>query len=143
MRLSYDSYFRETLFKDTRKDPNELNKLCTFRQFKTVIKYEPYLNCNLPKSIICNYTKLCISAHKLNIETARYIKAPLPQRTQQKLVARKCVNCDLMKDEDEIHFLLECPKYNNIRQEFLNQVFAALQKHQITRHKPIVYLVDV
>ena len=124
MKLSYDRYFRTQLFNDIRKDPNELNKLRTFRQFKTVIKYEPSLNSNLPRAMISDYTKLHISAHKLNIETARYIKAPVAQRTQQKLLARRCTNFDLMKDEDEKHFLLECPKYNTIRQEFLENIFS-------------------
>ena len=124
LRLFYDYYFRETLFNDNRNDPSEKSKLRTFRLFKNTIKYEPYLSLRINKNIIKKYTQLRLSAHKLRIETSRYIKAPSATRTQEKLSARICKNCTLNKDETELHFLLECPKYDRCREEYLKQIIA-------------------
>ena len=131
LKQSYDSYFRNSLCNDTRKDPNERNKLRTFRLFKQYIKYEPYLNLNMNKNTIKHLTRLRLSAHKLNIETARYVKAPKETRLEQKKLARKCTNCNLSCDEDEIHFLLECDKYYRIRTAFLDKVYESCSN---TRH---------
>ena len=137
MKIVYDTYFTTNIFNDTRKDPNEKNKLRTFRQYKNTINYEPYLNINLPKTYITNYTKIRISAHKLNIETARYIKAPLNERTQLKLKARQCTKCNLDADEDEAHFMLKCPKYNALRQEYLSKVFAFCKNTEILNEQQL------
>lgn len=122
LKSSYNRYFCNLLFNDTRKNSNEGNKLRTFRLFKHNIKYEPYLNLKIKKNIMKKFTQLRLSAHKLQIETARYIKVSPDIRTEQKLLTRICKNCEMNKDETEIHFLLECPKYENIRQRYINEV---------------------
>ena len=48
-------------------------------------------------------TKFRISSHQLEIECGRYRKIPASQRI--------CKLCNL-EVEDELHFLLECPKSN-------------------------------
>ena len=48
------------------------------------------------------------------IETGRH--------KQLKIEERICKSCHLRKIEDEIHFLLECPAYDNIREEFLKKL---------------------
>ena len=52
-------------------------------------------------------THFRISAHKLEIETGRYVitnpKTPLENRL--------CKQCNLSEIEDEEHFLINCPKY--------------------------------
>lgn len=58
-------------------------------------------------------TKFRISAHQLRVESGRYVGL---SRT-----LRICMNCALNVVEDEIHFLLNCPKITTIRELlFLN-----------------------
>ena len=59
-------------------------------------------------------TKLRLSGHKLEIETGRYSNTAPEDRL--------CTYCKLMGHnvvEDEIHFLVRCPMYADIREELL------------------------
>ena len=82
------------------------NKLRTYSKFKTIFKQEEYLNIKdfKMRSILTHFR---ISAHKLEIETGRYVitnpKTPLENRL--------CKQCNLSEIEDEEHFLINCPKY--------------------------------
>ena len=58
------------------------------------------------RSTICKYR---ISAHSLAIEKGRYKN--IPQK------ARLCTKCESGQIEDEVHFFIQCPKYNIYRQE--------------------------
>ena len=60
-------------------------------------------------------TKFRLSDHELNIEKGRH--------KDIKRQERFCPCCSLKKQiENETHFLLECPYYNNLRQEFMVNV---------------------
>lgn len=120
----YEPYHKELLYNDNRKDPNEKNKLRTYRTFKDNIKYEPYLNLDINKTLIKHYTQYRLSSHKLQIEVARHIKLGknTTERNKKKLEARKCKICKDY-DEDEKHFLMLCPGYNDERAEFLNTIY--------------------
>lgn len=81
------------------------NKLRTYRLFKNVYECEPYLQCISDfktRQIICKFR---ISNHRLAIETGRF------KNTQ--LEDRKCYECN--KLEDELHFLTECKRFNDLR----------------------------
>ena len=54
------------------------------------------------------FVKLRISNHKLNIESGRYDKISSCDRI--------CPVCGL-NIENEIHFLLNCPKYSSVRDD--------------------------
>ena len=54
-------------------------------------------------------TKFRVSAHKLSIETGRY-DAVIRNN-------RKCAKCNLDEIEDEFHFILKCPYYDDIRKQ--------------------------
>ena len=121
LNTCYNIYHRDTINNDTRKDPNEKNKLRTYRLFKENIKYESYLDLDINKSLIKKYTQLRLSAHKLQIELARHIKTTPNDRNTQKLQARKCKLCH-SSDEDEIHFVMQCPSYNTERTKYLTDI---------------------
>ena len=59
-------------------------------------------------------TKIRISAHSLAIEVGRYNKTPIE--------ARFCQHC-ASEIENEIHFILKCPKYNTLRQGTYSNLF--------------------
>ena len=123
LKQSYDTFFRTAIFDDQRRDPNEKNKLRTYRLFKRTIRYEKYLELNISKNIMKKFTQLRLSAHKLCIETARHIKVSMSTRNEQKLKARKCKLCETNNDEDELHFLMFCPKYNKQRNILLSEIY--------------------
>ena len=53
-----------------------------------------------------------LSDHSLTIETGRHKKTWLPKEK------RLCVHCNLAQEETEAHFLLSCPKYLSIRNQY-------------------------
>ena len=63
------------------------------------------------KKLIC---KLRLSSHCLCIETGRYKNVPLERRI-----------CSMCKSdvEDEYHFMLKCPAYNNLRKRYLKPYY--------------------
>ena len=65
--------------------------------------YKPYI------------TRYRICAHNLNIETGRFYKIDR--------CARLCTNCDHRAIEDEYHFILECPKYVDIRNKYIKTYY--------------------
>ena len=68
-------------------------------------------------------TKLRISSHRLKIETGRYLKLEVNKRL--------CNKCDLIKIEDKIHFLLECPSTSTDRQDSSDKLFWLLNCESI------------
>ncbi|MCG8049040.1 MAG: hypothetical protein N0E48_26130, partial [Candidatus Thiodiazotropha endolucinida] len=60
-------------------------------------------------------TKLRLSSHNLLIETGRH--------RQIERADRKCVYCNLNDIEDELHFILICPQYTDIRQLFIKKYY--------------------
>ena len=107
----YKSVWSKELFNDN-KHVSSGNKLRTYRLFKDKYIFEPYLNWGSysQRRII---TKFRISSHNLEIERGRYKNIPAEQRC-------KLCNLDI---EDEIHFLLECPKLANSRCEILERIY--------------------
>lgn len=58
--------------------------------------------------------KLILSSHCLTVETGRYSNIPLERRL--------CSVCT-SEIEDEYHFILKCPFYCNLREEFLKKFY--------------------
>ena len=59
-------------------------------------------------------TRLRISAHRLKIETGRYIKLDRSERL--------CDKCSAGAVEDEQHFLIKCSKFNEYRNNLFQTV---------------------
>jgi hypothetical protein len=68
------------------------------------------------------FVYLLISSHNLEIEHGRYFNIPADQRI--------CKLCKLTV-EDEIHFLLECPKLEEARHDNLYNIENKYKKFQI------------
>ena len=89
-------------------------KLRTYRLFKTDFKCEEYVSTNLAKyerSVLC---QLRTGILPLRIETGRYVGEPIERRV--------CKFCDLGTTEDEIHFIMTCDLYDQIRTEVLGDI---------------------
>ena len=83
----------------------------------------PYLRQINSKKNKIILSKLRTSNHQLEIERGRYKKIP-PEN-------RFCHQCNLGEIEDELHFLLKCPKFENERIKFLDLIYS---KFPNTRH---------
>ena len=83
-------------------------KLRTYKLFKKTLEFEPYLHITNSK-IGSAISKFCTSAHSLEIERGRYAK---PKTPAEKWI---CNVCDHEAVEDEFHFLIQCPLYQEER----------------------------
>ena len=59
------------------------------------------------------------SSHKLIIEKGRYVNLERNQRV--------CSICNLNDIEDEFHFILRCPAYNDLKKKYLKQRYCNRQ----------------
>jgi hypothetical protein len=96
------------------------NKLRTYAIFKRDYTMDKYLKCSLSKNITSAIAKLRTSTHNLAIETGRYVRPKLPPER------RICKCCNLNLTENEIHFIFNCPAYEELRQD-LSYSIAHLQ----------------
>ena len=101
--------FTQDLFND-RNNVNG-NKLRTYRLYKDSVEAEPYVTCQLPRSVRRTLSQFRSGALPLAVETGRYSRPQVP------LNDRLCKFCALNSVEDEIHFLMVCPLYTDIRYE--------------------------
>ena len=92
------------------------DKLRLYRQFKQHFGHEPYLNFIKSPGIRVALTRLRLSSHCLEIEMGRY-----PPRRPVHL--RLCQQCDLQETEDELHFILVCPKHEVLRHRYIPKDF--------------------
>ena len=108
---------RKTLkqFENIRK--NKTAKLHFLSNILGIFKLQNHLEFPLSKEHRYFLTKIRISAHSLNIETGRYNGTPHEQRL--------CKFCP-SSVEDEKHFILHCPKYQNIRNSY-NTLFQSIR----------------
>ena len=93
----------------------KLEKLRMFKNFKSSYKLEKYLNLNLDKHVVFNFSKLRISNHRVEIERGRYKNLPAEERF--------CKICnDNISVEDEFHFVMKCTAYSVLRHRFFNAI---------------------
>ena len=78
--------------------------------------FKPYLNCVTVKKYRFAFSRLRVSSHRLAIESGRWHKANIIPLNE-----RKCQYCN--KLEDEFHFVLECPLYNDFRKNLIKRYY--------------------
>ncbi len=88
-------------------------KLRTYCKFKTVFETEEYVTFNHNRKERSLLAQFRLGILPLCVETGRYTRLPLEERV--------CFNCNGII-EDEKHFLLDCPVYNDLRLNFLDKV---------------------
>ena len=112
LSMVFSRCWKEELFRDTRKNVNQKNKLRTFRLFKNNFKFETYLSIGSFAQRI-SLCKFRIGDHQLEIELGRH--------KHQSECERICKLCN-ENVEDEIHFLLSCPKLESVRAPFIKKI---------------------
>ena len=79
-------------------------------------KCQTYLNALNIEKYQRSLCKFRVSAHRLEVETGRWtkpVKTPLNERI--------CFICGVL--EDEFHFILECPLYSDLRQNYIQRYY--------------------
>lgn len=128
----FEESWKNKLFDDDRQQGYG-NKLRTYRKFKTIFSKEAYLNTIKSfetRKQLCNFR---VSNHKLQIETGRHNNIALENRL--------CDQCHVL--EDELHFLIECSKYNTQREELFNIVSNSCQIFStLSNENKMIYLMS-
>ena len=104
----YDQYLQKW-FSELRT----MSKLSTYNSFKSGFAIEKYLSCNTNEKYRIALTRLRCSSHSLEIEVGRYHY----NRTDRQ--KRLCKLCNMNMVENEYHFVLVCPAYNDLRRQYL------------------------
>ena len=101
------------LFKLESKSKKGNNKLRTYNTFKKDFVSECYVFTTMPRCHRSAMAQIRCGTAPIRLETGRYEGIPVEQRT-----------CPLCKEavEDELHIILECPVYNDVRHELLNKL---------------------
>lgn len=88
--------------------PNQRNKLRTYKMFKNDYGAESYVTSVISRSHRSALAKFRCGVAPLRIETGRYERLPPGERS--------CFNCANLI-EDELHVLIRCPLYQDLREE--------------------------
>ena len=114
----FECYWRRYINSDFSKGkPPRGNKLRTYRTIKHKFKREQYLSLQDPM-LRAEMARLRLSAHKLNIETGRY-------NSKNKYIPpdeRLCTCCSMKTCESELHFLIACPAYSDLREKLFTEI---------------------
>ena len=99
---------------DDTKNPENGNKLRLYRLFKERIHTEHYAQQNMPREWRKYLARLRSGSLQIKIETGRYENIPLSERL--------CSFCNDNHIEDEVHVLLSCTLYDDLRYELLEHM---------------------
>ena len=90
-----------------RIDVNDSPSLYLYKELKPIFERSIYLDKIVNSKFRNIIAKLRLSSHVLFIETGRHQNIQRNERT--------CTFCSMNEIEDEYHFVLICPLYDNIR----------------------------
>jgi len=91
------------------------SSMILYKELKPVFERSSYLDIVDNKKHRNIIAKLRLSSHKLFIETGRHQNIDRDQR--------KCILCNLNDIEDEFHFVLKCPYYNDVRNALIPKYY--------------------
>ena len=94
---------------------NELPKAITYILFKSSPNLEKYTSAIPNQKHKIALCRLRVSSHNLMIEKGRHYRPKLEREE------RKCPNC-MNVVEDECHFIINCPLYNDNRSELIQEI---------------------
>ena len=106
---------QDTFIQNWQSRINNSSRALFYRNIAN-FQFKPYLEkINISKFSIA-LSRLRVSSHRLSVETGRWVK---PKSIP--LGERKYISCNTL--EDEFHFVLECPAYDNLRKVYIPKYF--------------------
>lgn len=116
------------------RDIQNVAKLRTYRLYKTDFETEKYLCLNLNKNERSMLAQFRTGILPLRVETGRYIGEPLANRL--------CRLCDSQSVETEMHFLLFCAQYNDIRNTVFDNLITDSHYLDLSNVGKLKYLLN-
>ena len=108
LQNKYSEYWKNEIFSSSRPE--------FFSKIKENFVEEPFLNEVKNYDVKRNFFKFRTSNHSLFIETGRYCRPILPR---EKRICKFCKNDEI---EDELHLLLKCSLYADLREIFFQKI---------------------
>lgn len=106
------------VFIQTWKTDLTANQVLTlYGHYKDNFQYEEYLDISVCRKYRSAITMLRLSSHSLRIETGRHGQNRIARRE------RLCQMCTKVDIEDEYHFVLVCPVYNELRVKYISRYY--------------------
>ena len=93
---------------------SNMSKLEYYKQFKKDFEFSQYLDIVQNESMRKSISRLRLCSHNLEIESGRFSGTDRNQRL--------CKMCSQNVIESEYHFIMCCPKYNQIRNKYLGRI---------------------
>ena len=107
----------------------------SYYKFKNTIRLEPYLTVTKNREKRIRYTKLRLCDHKLRIETDQHLKFKVAREQRIYYLYHT-------KVEDEIHFLLECPRLVQYHQQLAQCVNTYCKSYYLlTTEEKMIFLM--
>ena len=113
-------HFQSEVLNRLNEHITENRKLNVYASFKTTYKFESYLDYLQDFTVRSTLAKLRVSAHNLHIETGRFSKIKTPR---DKRFCQYCKTLNIFTVEDESHFVLACPLFQEERQRLLEDIY--------------------
>ena len=120
IKIKIRKYFELELLSKLKQHIAQDKKLKLYASFKSSFKFEPYLDILSDFRIRSVLAKLRLSAHTLQIETGRFCKIKTPRNER---FCQYCKALNISTVEDEIHFFLTCPLYNDERKQLFDSIY--------------------
>ena len=105
---------KDNFQQEWREALEQSNKCLFYRNFKQTFCKEKYIS-QLPDAYVISFLKFRCCNHNLEIELGRRTGTPRELRT--------CKKCTMSVIGDEFHFVMECPKYDELRKKYLPQKY--------------------
>ena len=106
---------RDNYINEWNQGLNQSQSLTMYKEVKRTFEMSSYLIKMQNRKFRNALAKLRLSSHSLNIETGRHRNIDRSNR--------KCSACNLNDIEDEFHFTLICPAYENLRKQYIDKYF--------------------
>ena len=102
----FKSNWQNDVNRDTTRNSNGGNKLSRYKTFKTDYVVETYVKCLMARAHRSALSEFRLGVAPIRVETGRYERLPVSERI--------CFHCKTCV-EDELHVLIDCPLYNELR----------------------------
>ena len=107
---------KDIAYQDWRAFLDTCSSANYYKDIKMSIEIEPYLDIVKNRKMRFELANFRIGSHGLEVDIGRRMKITRNERL--------CRVCNTNVIEDEFHFLLQCPEYNDVRQQLLpNNVY--------------------
>ena len=109
----------DNFINETRRNLEASSSMSLYKEINQNFELSPYLTKIVNRKHRNALAKLRLSSHNLKIESGRHTST----RARIARENRKCIICNSNDIEDEFHFVLICPVFNDIRRIYMKRYY--------------------